>query len=271
MKKIYTPEKKTRRLEKLVGSMKSIIVAFSGGVDSTFLLKAAVDVLGRDKVMAVVADSETYPKRELNYAVRFARSEKIPYKIITTKELGIKGYNQNPENRCYFCKRELFSSLCRIRDDNGYRAVCDGTNYDDRLDIRHGRRARDELGIISPLEKARFTKEDIRYFSKLLGLKTHDKPSFACLASRIPYHSKITKKRLEKVDRAEDYLRRNGFSQVRVRDYNDLARIELYPRELKKFINGSYRKKVCRYFKSLGYKYVTLDLEGYRTGSMNLS
>lgn len=261
---------KVQKLQKTLQSLGRTIVAFSGGVDSTFLLKMSVDTLGRDNVIAAIAKSETYPKREFEEALKFVRSQKIKFITINTKELKIKGYRDNPTNRCYFCKKELFSKLQNIQKRMGFDAVIDGTNYDDRLDVRYGALARNELGIISPLELVRITKGEIRKFSKKLGLATYNKPSFACLASRFPYHAEITEQKLERVDKAEAYLKKLGFSQVRVRDYGTIARIEVYKHEFKKLLQPSYREKIWRYFSRLEYKYVTLDLEGYRTGSMNL-
>jgi len=262
-------DKKLVKLKKILKSFGSVVVAFSGGVDSTFLLRTALDVLGRRKVVAVIAKSETYPKSELKEALKFVKANDIDCKVINTYELKIKGYKNNPVNRCYFCKKELFSKLSDIKKKLTFNEVLDGTNYDDRLDIRHGRQARDELAVKSPLEKAKITKDDIRRYSKKIGLPTYNKPSFACLASRFPYELPITKRKLERVDKAEKYLKKCGFTQVRVRDYNGLARIEVYKSEIRKFLTADLNS-ICRYLQSIGYKYVTLDLEGYRTGSMNV-
>ena len=261
---------KIQKLKKVLKALDSVVIAYSGGVDSTFLLKVALGVLGRDKVLAVIAKSETYPKREFKNAVALTKKIGVQHKVISTKEIDIKGYRANPVNRCYYCKKELMRRLKSIARQKRFRHVADGTNYDDRLDTRYGTKALKELGVKSPLFIAKITKDDIRKTSKKLGLPTYDKPSFACLASRIPYHSTITKKRLNKIDKAETYLQKLGFRQVRVRDYENLARIEVEKEDIKKFLRLDLNK-VNSYFKRLGYRYVTLDLAGYRTGSMNLT
>ena len=260
---------KIGKLKQLLKSLKSVIVAYSGGVDSTFLLKMAVDTLGKDNVLAVIAKSETYPKREYESAVRLARQMRAPFKVISTKEIDIKGYRKNPVNRCYYCKRELMQRLKSMAKKMKFENVIDGTNYDDRLDTRYGSKALRELGVKSPLHEAKITKADIRKFSKKLRLSTHSKPSFACLASRIPSGSIITKKRLERVDRSEEFLQNLGFRQVRVRDYEDIARIEVEKAEIRKFLRLNL-SEITRCFNKLGWRHVTLDLAGYRTGSMNL-
>lgn len=248
--------------------MRKVVVAYSGGVDSTFLLKMACDALGRENVLAVIAKSETYPERELKSAKRLAREIGAPYRVISTKEINIKGYSRNPVNRCYFCKRELMGRLKKIAEEKSFFHVIDGSNYDDRHDVRYGEKALKNLGIKSPLAAAHIGKDEIRRLSMRLGLMTHDKPSFACLASRIPHGSRITKKRLLRIDRAEEYLRGLGFRQVRVRDYGDMARIEVEKVEIKKFLKQDL-DKISRRFRNLGYKHTSIDLSGYRTGSMN--
>jgi len=260
---------KIKKLERILRSLESAVIAYSGGVDSTFLLKIAIDTLGKENVLAVIAKSETYPSRELKNAKLLAEDIGANYKVISTKEIDIKGYRENPINRCYFCKKELMKRLKEIAVKNRLENVIDGTNYDDRLDIRYGKKALVELGIKSPLFEAKITKNDIRSLSKELGLPTYNKPSFACLASRIPYNSIITKDRLKRIERAEDYIKKLGFKQVRVRDYDNLARIEVEKNEIKKFLRRD-TGKIQKRFNNLGYRYVTLDLEGYRTGSMNI-
>ncbi len=259
---------KIKKLENILRPLKSVVVAYSGGVDSTYLLKMAVDTLGKNNVLAVIAKSKTYPRRELIGAESLVKKMRIPYKIISTKEIDIDGYRRNPVNRCYYCKKELMQRLKQIAKRGGFKNVTDGTNYDDRLDVRYGKRALEELGVKSPLFIAKLTKDDIRGGSKALGLPTYDKPSFACLASRIPYRSTITKKRLDRIDGAESYLQKLGFRQVRVRDYDALARIEVDNADIKKFLRLDLNK-ICRYLNRLGYRYITLDLAGYRMGSMN--
>jgi uncharacterized protein len=244
-------------------------VAFSGGVDSTFLLVSAVDALGRDNVIAVTAVSETYTGAELKEAVSFARRNKIRHQVIRTKELENKRYASNPPERCYYCKKELFAKLENIRKKGKLSVVFDGTNYDDRLDVRHGNKAKKEFGVVSPLSECRITKEDIRSMLRVMGLSTHSKPSMACLASRIPHGTLITREKLLRVENAEAVLHKAGFTQVRVRDYGDLARIELDRSELKRVLGPGVSANIVKKIKKLGYRYVTVDLEGYRTGSMN--
>lgn len=261
--------KKMKMLITVLRNAGRLLIAYSGGVDSTFLLRVARDVLGNENVMAVIARSETYPEREYREAVRYLRKEGIQYKVIITDELKLRGFRDNPVNRCYFCKKELFARLVRMKKRLRFNAVADGSTVDDLLDIRYGTKARDELGVISPLQQAGMTKQEIRNRSRALGLATHNKPSFACLASRFPHNSRITRKRLIRVDRAEEYIKRLGFAQVRVRDYGDWARIELYEKEMRRALEEATRKKIVRFFRTLGYGNITLDLQGYRTGSMN--
>lgn len=258
------------KLKKILKSLKSIVIAYSGGVDSTFLLKMAVDMLGRENVLAVTAKSETYPRREFKEAKNLAKQIGAKHKIINTSELNIKGFKNNPINRCYYCKKELFSKLKKIAKTERLNYCIDGTNYDDLKDIRYGRIAAEELGIRSPLLEARITKANIRKFSKNLNLNTWDKPSFACLASRFPYKSNITRKDLSVVEKAEEFLRKLGVRQVRVRHYGKLVRIEVFPKDIKILITPKNAKLISQKFRKLGFKYTTVDLEGYRTGSMNL-
>ncbi len=245
------------------------LVAFSGGVDSTFLLKAALDALGREKVLAVVARSETYPESEVKSAVRLARKLKARLQVIHTCEINDERFLKNPLKRCYYCKRELFSKLKTIARQEGLSAVFDGANYDDRLDFRPGSIAGKELGVRSPLKEAKITKSEIREFSKKLKLSTWNKPSLACLASRIPFGTRIEKKTLKMVGTAEDFLKGLGFSQVRVRHHGNIARIEVYPEELPRLFG--MKKKITEKLKALGYTYITADIEGFRSGSMNPS
>lgn len=257
-------------LKNILKSLKSVLIAYSGGVDSTFLLKVAVDTLGRENVLAVTAKSETYPKREFKEAVRIAKEIGARHKIINTSELAIKNFKNNPVNKCYYCKKELFLKLKKIAGAEGLRYCLDGTNYDDLKDIRYGRLAAKELGVKSPLLEAKITKDDIRKFSRQMGLKTWDKPAFACLASRFPHRSLITKKKLSTVDKAEEFIQKLGIRQVRVRHYGRLASIEVLPRDINILINPANAKKISARFRKLGFLYTTVDLEGYRTGSMNM-
>jgi uncharacterized protein len=257
---------KLENLKAIIKKTEGAVVAFSGGVDSTFLLKVAHDVLG-DKVLAVTANSETYPKRELEEAKTFAQSLGIRHIIIETLELEIEGFADNPPDRCFYCKHELFSKLTDIAKINEIKYVFDGSNYDDRNDHRPGMRAAKQLGVVSPLKQAEMTKDDIREISKEFGLSTWNKPSFACLSSRFPYGTKITPEKLTVIGEAEDFIRDLGFQELRVRHHDNIARIEIGKADLERII--PYADKIVEKVKSLGFLYVTLDLAGYKTGSMN--
>lgn len=259
---------KLNKLKENIRNMGSLAVSFSGGVDSTFLLKVAADVLG-NQALAVTARSSTYPERELKEAETFAKSIGVKHIVIDSEELDIKGYSDNPVNRCYYCKHELFEKIKEVARQNGIRYVSDGSNLDDLGDYRPGMQAAKELEVISPLKAAEMTKDDIRLLSKEMGLPTWNKPAFACLASRFPYGQKITREKLVMVDKAEQFLLDLGFRQVRVRHHGDLARIEVGHGELSRFFNEEFMAKVYDKFKGIGFTYVTLDLKGYRTGSMN--
>ncbi|NQT83691.1 ATP-dependent sacrificial sulfur transferase LarE [bacterium] len=255
-------------LKEIIEGYGSLLVAFSGGCDSTLLLKVAGDVLG-DRAMAVTARSETYPSEEYEEAARIARQLGVTHLTIDTSELSVKDFSSNPPDRCYFCKAELFRELLELARQNGIRYVADGSSLDDASDHRPGMRAAAELGVVSPLRKARFTKEDIRKTSRALGLDTWDKPSFACLASRFPYGEEITAKKLKMAGTAENFLRRLGFRQVRVRHHGTIARIEVPEEDIRKFADNSLRQDVASKLREIGYAYVSLDLTGYRTGSLN--
>lgn len=259
---------KLETLKTKLKSLERIVVAFSGGVDSSFLLKVAHEVLG-DKVLAVTARSSTYPEREFNEAVKFAADYKIPQRVIVSEELEVEGFSDNPLNRCYLCKSELFNKMKQLAFNEGFKFIAEGSNHDDLGDYRPGLQAISELGIVSPLREAGLTKDEIRLLSKEMGLITWDKPSFACLSSRFPYGEKITKQKLDMVDEAEQFLIDLGFKQIRVRHHGDVARIEVNEEDLDKLIDKQTRNAVYSRFKELGFVHVSLDLKGYRTGSMN--
>ncbi len=257
---------KYERLKEYMKSLGSVAVAFSSGVDSTFLLKAAKAALG-DSVIAVTAKSRSFPKRELNEAVNFCKENNIRHIIFESEELGIDGFRQNPVNRCYLCKKEIFKKIKEIADENNIACVAEGSNTDDDGDYRPGLIAVKELGIKSPLRHVGFTKREIRELSKRLGLPTWNKQSFACLATRFVYGEEITEKKLDMVDRSEQLLLDMGFHQLRVRIHGNIARIEVMPDEFEKLIKN--REDIYTRLKSFGFDYVTMDLQGYRTGSMN--
>jgi uncharacterized protein len=261
-------KEKTARLKKIVAGMKSVAVAYSGGVDSTLLLKVCADALG-DKCLAVTARSETYPQDELEAARRYARAFGVRHVVIETSELAIAAFADNPPDRCYHCKKELMARLRAVADENGLACVADGTNADDPGDYRPGLKAAEEAGARQPLREAGLTKQDVRDLSRELGIEGWDRPAQACLASRLPYGEKITREALEMVERAESLLHEMGFRQCRVRRHGHVARIELAPEDIPLFIRMDERDNLVEKIKDLGFKFVALDLEGYRTGSMN--
>ena len=268
------PEPSERQMEKLeslkkyIRNLGSVAVAFSSGVDSTFLLKVAHKELG-DNCIAVTAMSCSFPKRELEEAKAFCKKEEIRQIVVESEELKIEGFGQNPKNRCYLCKRELFEKIGQIAAKEGIANIAEGSNLDDNGDYRPGLLAVAELGVKSPLRACNLDKMDIRVLSKKMGLTTWQKQSFACLSSRFVYGETISKEKLLMVDRAEQLLLDMGLHQVRVRIHGNIARIEILPFEFEKILQEDIRKEIYEKFQSFGFSYVTLDLLGYRTGSMN--
>lgn len=259
---------KLNNLKKILRKLESAVLAFSGGVDSAFLLKICKDVLG-DKIVAAIADSQTYPSLELTEAQKTAQRLGVEYIIIHTEELSQVEFIDNSPQRCYYCKKELFSKLKQICKKRKLDYILDGSNYDDLNDFRPGRKASLEFKVKSPLLEAKLAKSDIRTLSREINLSTWNKPSSACLASRIPYGVSVTRERLGRIEQAEQFLRQQGINQVRVRDHGDIARIEISKEDMPLFLEEDLRKKIINKLNNLGYIYITLDLQGYRSGSMN--
>ncbi len=259
-------EGKLENLKVRLNVYKSAVIAFSGGVDSTFLAKIAKDVYG-DNLLLITATSSTYPFYELEEAKSLALMLNIRHKIIVSEEIDIPGYSDNPPDRCYYCKSELFGKIKYIAQKEGFEVVFDGSNADDLKDFRPGMKAKQEKGVISPLADSGFSKGDIRHFSKILNLPTAAKQSYACLASRFPYGEKITKVKLDRLAIAEFEIRRLGFTQFRIRSHDNLARLEFIPYEMDKA--WGIKSQLTEICKKSGFTYITIDLTGYRTGSMN--
>ncbi len=261
---------KLKSLKKLLKKTESAVIAFSGGVDSAFLAAVAKETLG-ERTILVTAVSQTYSKSELKDAVFLAKRLKLQHMLIKTREFDDRQFVSNPPERCYYCKKELFKRLWEIARRKKIKNVLDGSNFDDLSDFRPGSRAKIELGVRSPLQEAGFTKADIRYFSKRMGLPTWDKPACACLASRIPYGEKITNYKLHMIEKAERYLKTifGEKTNLRVRVHGDIARIELEKDLIKRLFKGAIMNKTAEKFKKIGFSYVCADLEGFRSGSMN--
>jgi len=256
------------QLKKIVLDAEKVIVAFSGGVDSTFLLKVCVDLLGED-ALAVTARSKTFPIHELEETKKLVARMNAKHIIFDSHELQNPDFSSNPPNRCFFCETELFTKAKEIALKHGITQIFDGNNNDDAGDFRPGRTAARQLDVRSPLEEAGLNKNDIRVLSKALDLPTWDKPAFACLSSRFPYHTKITEHGLLQVEKAEDFLRQMGLKVFRVRHHDNIARIEMGKDDMNLLWESDSMERIVEYFKSVGYQYVTMDLQGYRTGSMN--
>ncbi len=263
-------KEKLSEVKNILKDLEKVVVAFSSGVDSTVLLKISLDVLGKKNVLAVTASSPTFPEEELKEAALLAKKLGASWLTFKSKEFKNPKFRENPPNRCYYCKKELFFQLKSLSREKGYKNLVDGTNADDLKDYRPGLKALKELGVRSPLAEAGLKKEEVREVAKALGLPNHDKPSLACLASRFPYYTPLTLKDLKKIAEGESFLRKSGFSQIRLRHHGNLARLEIAPQDFSRLLkNQSVREQIVNFLYSLGYAFVTLDLEGYRSGSLN--
>jgi len=261
-------DQKWDHLRSLLSEMRTVLLAYSGGVDSSVLLRAAAEILGQN-LIAVTAVSETYPAEELHLAKLFTASLGVRHRILQTEELSNDEFSRNAEDRCYHCKHELFGKLRQIAESEGIPWILDGSNTDDQRDFRPGRRAAGEFSVRSPLAESGLSKQEIRDLARRLNLPMWDKPSLACLSSRIPYGTRITPDLVKNIQAAEDVVRSLGIRQVRVRHHGDTARIEVDREDLIRLVSEDARRVIVDSFKALGYAYVCLDLEGYRTGSMN--
>ena len=260
-------ESKYKVLKEIIGELKTVLIAYSGGMDSTLLLKICVDVLGADNVVAFIGNAPIFPAKEIEEARQIASDMGIEYVLLNTTILQHKPFVENTKERCYHCKKNLFTMAIRVAKEKNMIAVADGTNLDDLSDFRPGNIAAKEMGVVSPLLTAKFTKDDIRTLSDRLSLPTRNKPPYACLATRIPYGTVIDSPLLKKIEQSEDVIKDTGVAQVRVRCHGSLARIEIMERDMGAFL--SERKRIVDGLKKYGFTYITLDMEGYRTGSMN--
>ncbi len=256
-----------QELEGLIAPYGSALVAFSGGVDSSLALALAARALPKDRVLAVTSNNETYLPSELSLAQDFAESLGVEHLVVNTRELDNPNYASNPTNRCYFCKSTLYTDFAALAEERGYGCVVDGANADDEGDYRPGRKAAKELRVVSPLSEAGITKDEVRELALHLGLPSWDKPALACLSSRFPYGQEITPEKLTQVARAEEFMRREGFQQVRVRHHGEIARLEVGPQELERAF--AERERITAELLDAGFLYVALDLAGYKSGSLN--
>lgn len=258
------------RLKSLLAEMRGTVVAYSGGVDSTLVAKAAKDALG-ERALCVLARSSLMPREDIDNATSLARALGLSFTTLDLDPLGMEDVACNSPERCYHCKKAIFQKLLELAKERGLGVVLDGSNADDDHDYRPGHKALEELGIRSPLKELGITKARVRSISRELGLPTWNKPARACLATRVPYGTRLDEQALRRIDAAEEVVRDAGFEHSRVRDHGDIARIEITAAGMRSIMTGVVRRKLVNGLKALGYKYVTLDLEGYRTGSMNES